>query len=80
MSELQMQAINYIEKMPDSTLQALLKIMVLLSQPGTNKSEAKPVPVETKKRIGIASGRNLYAPDYDLDEYNGEIARMFGVE
>ena len=34
---------------------------------------------ETSKRIGIAEGEELYAPDYDIDEYNEEIAKMFGL-
>ncbi len=31
------------------------------------------------KRIGIAKGKALYNPDYDFDELNDEIAKMFGV-
>ena len=31
------------------------------------------------KRIGIARGQNLYDDDYDFDEMNPEIAKMFGV-
>ena len=31
------------------------------------------------KRIGIAKGKVLYNPDYDFDELNDEIAKMFGV-
>lgn len=31
------------------------------------------------KRIGIARGQNLYDDDYDFDEMNTEIAKMFGV-
>ncbi len=31
------------------------------------------------KRIGIAKGQNLYDDDYDFDEMNPEIAKIFGV-
>lgn len=31
------------------------------------------------KRIGIAEGECLLDPEYDIDEYNDEIAKMFGV-
>ena len=31
------------------------------------------------KRIGIAEGEELYAPDYDIDEYNEKIAKLFGM-
>ena len=35
---------------------------------------------KTKKRIiGIAEGIELCNPEYDFDEYNDEIAKMFGV-
>ena len=30
------------------------------------------------KRVGIARGQNLYDDDYDFDEMNPEIAKMFG--
>ena len=48
------------------------------------RSKNKPLPAahsvkKASKRIGIAEGEELYAPDYDIDEYNGEIAKMFGV-
>ena len=29
-------------------------------------------------RIGIARGQNLYVDEYDFDEMNPEIAKMFG--
>lgn len=31
------------------------------------------------RRIGIAKGQNLYDDDYDFDEMNPEIAKIFGV-
>ena len=34
---------------------------------------------KTSKRIGIVEGEEMCAPDYDIDEYNGEIAKMFRV-
>lgn len=32
----------------------------------------------SSKRIGIAKGLDLYDEDYDFDEMNPEIAKMFG--
>lgn len=46
------------------------------------KTQSLPIPHSVKKtlkRIGIAEGEEMCAPDYDIDEYNGEIAKMFGV-
>ena len=34
---------------------------------------------KVSKRIGIAEGEELYAPDYDIDEYNEKIAKLFGM-
>lgn len=31
-----------------------------------------------EQRIGLAKGQNLYEDDYDFDEMNPEIARLFG--
>ena len=43
----------------------------------------QPVKVENKElsvnRIGIVKGEDLYDEDYDFDEMNDEIAKMFGV-
>ncbi len=42
----------------------------------------QPEPIEKEKtvipeRIGIAKGQKLYDDDYDFDEMNPEIAKMF---
>lgn len=37
----------------------------------------KEVPASSK--IGIAKKEELYSDDYDFDQYNDEIAKMFGV-
>ena len=36
-------------------------------------------PVDVSKRIGIAEGKYDWPDDFDIDECNDEIARMFGV-
>ena len=49
------------------------------------KRHLPSIPIESAgemvitKRIGIARGQNLYDDDYDFDEMNPEIAKMFGV-
>ena len=49
------------------------------------KRHLTSIPIESAgemvitKRIGIARGQNLYDDDYDFDEMNTEIAKMFGV-
>lgn len=39
----------------------------------------QPVNTSASKRIGIAKSQKLYADDYDFDEDNETIAKMFGV-
>ncbi|MCM1216908.1 MAG: hypothetical protein NC548_20610 [Lachnospiraceae bacterium] len=56
-------------------LQFLLEMIDRFMQPKTE--EKKDMTVEG--RIGIAKGQNLYDDDYDFDEMNPEIAKMFGV-
>ncbi len=80
MSELQMQAIEIIEGLPEENLEALVNFMRLfvLSKGSSDHVQAGQVR-SNSARIGAASGKTLIAPDYDIDEYNGEIAKMFGV-
>ena len=33
---------------------------------------------KVSKRIGIAEGEELYAPDYDIDEYSKKIKNCLG--
>ena len=79
MSELQRQVREMIEEMPEENLRVLVNFMQIFVQPNnrplTNAHSAK----KASKRIGVAEGEALYAPDYDIDEYNGEIAKMFGA-
>ena len=81
MSELQKQAMEIIWGMSEENLKVLVKFMQIFIQPhskpsaGEDMSYVKKVP----RRIGIAEGEELYAADYDIDEYNEEIAKMFGV-
>ncbi len=80
MSELQKRAVEIIEKMPENKLKAIIMFMNLLDE-DTQKTDALKTDDATKKTrtIGIARGVNLCAPNYDFDEYNSEIAKMFGV-
>ena len=42
-------------------------------------SEANYVQKPKKRIIGIVEGIELCDPEYDFDEYNEDIAKMFGV-
>lgn len=44
-----------------------------------HESENNHVPITKNRIIGIAEGIELCNPEYDFDEYNDDIAKMFGV-
>lgn len=79
MSQLQKQVMDIIEEMPEENLKVLVKFMQIFVQSNNKPLTATHSTRKASKRIGIAEGEELYAPDYDIDEYNGEIAEMFGV-
>ena len=57
----------------------LVKFLQIFIQPRTSTDGEKTIK-STSKRIGISEGEILYDPEYDLDEYNEQIAKMFGTE
>lgn len=79
MSELQKQAMEIIGEMSEDNLMVLVNFMQIFIQPHNATLSASPSAGKLPKRIGIAEGEELYDPDYDIDEYNDEIAKMFGV-
>ncbi|WP_276951451.1 hypothetical protein [Acetatifactor muris] len=79
MSELQKQVMEIIEEMPEENLKVLVNFMQIFVQSKSKSLSAAHSVKRASKRIGIAEGEELYAPDYDIDECNGEIAKMFGV-
>ncbi|MCM1327007.1 MAG: hypothetical protein NC094_09395 [Bacteroidales bacterium] len=75
MSVLQEQIVQKISGLSEDNLQFLLEMINRFMQPETE--EKKNIAIT--ERIGIAKGQNLYDDNYDFDEMNPEIAKMFGV-
>ena len=75
MSVLQEQVIQKISGLSENDLQFLLEMIDRFMQPEVKENKDMVIT----KRIGIARGQNLYDDDYDFDEMNPEIAKMFGV-
>lgn len=73
MSALQEQVVQKISGLSEDNLQFLLEMIDRFMQPEVREKKETVIT----KRIGIARGENLY--DYDFDEMNPEIAKMFGV-
>lgn len=74
MSALQEQIVQKIGGLSEDNLQFLLEMIDRFMKP----EKVEKANAITSKRIGIAKGQNLYEDDYDLDEMNSEIAKMFG--
>ncbi len=75
MSALQEQVVQKINGLSEENLKFLLEIIERFMKP--EATEKRDVVIT--KRIGIARGQDLYDDDYDFDEMNPEIAKMFGV-
>ena len=75
MSVLQEQVVQKISGLSEDNLQFLLEMIDRFMQPESGERR----DMMAARRIGIARGQNLYDDDYDFDEMNPEIAKMFGV-
>lgn len=75
MSVLQDQIVQKISGLSEENLQFLLEMIDRFMQPETKEKKDMAIT----KSIGIAKGQNLYDDDYDFDEMNPEIAKIFGV-
>lgn len=72
MLTLQEKVVQIVSGLSEDNLQFLLEMIDRFMQPD---------PIEKtviSNRIGIAKGQKLYDDDYDFDEMNPEIAKMFG--
>ena len=79
MSTLQKQAIGLLDGLSDDNLEFLINLITKFMIPeSTEKIEMKS---GSKYKIGIFKGKKWCAPDYDLDEDNEEIEKLFeGLE
>ena len=74
MSVLQQEVVDKVTKLSDDNLQFILEMINRFMQP--EEQDEKEVDF---RRIGVAKGQKLYDDDYDFDEMNDDIAKMFGV-
>lgn len=74
MLTLQEQVVQKVSGLSEDNMQFILDMIDRFMQPNftENKKEA------ASKRIGIAKGQDLYDHNYDFDEMNPEIEKMFG--
>lgn len=74
MTLLQERVVQKINGLSEDNLQFLLEMIERFMPPDTEKERSNPV----SNRIGVAKGQILYDDDYDFDEMNPEIEKMFG--
>ncbi|MCM1090720.1 MAG: hypothetical protein NC092_12015 [Butyrivibrio sp.] len=81
MSTLQMEFMKTIEGLSDDTMRILLEVVKQVVLPLDHKENvAASFESQSKvRRIGSLKGQRLISEEYDIDESNAEIAKMFGV-
>lgn len=81
MSALQKQVIQSLDGLSDDDLYFLLTMIQRFMKSGKAKNQDGKEPMAMKngiRRIGSLEGQDLIDADYDIDECNDEIVRMFG--
>lgn len=74
MLTLQEQVVQKVSGLSEDNLQFILEMINRFMQ--SDSVEKKKAVIS--KRIGIAKGQDLYDDEYDFDEMNPEIEKMFG--
>ena len=75
MLTLQEQVVQKVNGLSEDNLRFLLDMIERFMQPDPMSKEMSVAA----NRVGIAKGQELYDDEYDFDEMNPEIAKMFGV-
>lgn len=73
MLTLQERVVQKVNGLSDDNLYFLLEMIERFMMPDVLEKRST-----VANRIGIAKGRDLYDDDYDFDEMNPMIAKMFG--
>ena len=82
MSILQREVIQSLDGLSDDNLSFLLEMIQRFMKSSEKKEEnVNELAINKKivRRIGSLEGQDLIDADYDIDECNGEISEMFGV-
>lgn len=74
MLTLQEQVVQKVNGLSEDNLQFLLEMIERFMQPDSVEEKTNL----TSNRIGIAKGQDLYDDDYDFDEMNPAIEKLFG--
>ena len=75
MSALQKQAIGLLSELSDDELEFIIQMITKFMSPAA--AADKETAEGHKYKLGMFQGLEWCSPDYDLDEDNGEIAKLF---
>ena len=82
MSILQKQVIQSLNGLSEDNLQFLLDLIQRFMKPTKieeKNNDKSAIFKDGIRRIGSLEGQDLIDADYDIDECNGEISEMFGL-
>ncbi len=79
MSALQAKLMDMTKDLSEDTMELLIGLVQQIVIPMEMKAAHSKGKEQASGRIGFMEGVDFMEPGYDIDEYNPEIAKMFGV-
>lgn len=80
MSALEKQILQSLNGLSDDSLQFILDMIQRFVMPADTKAVSRNVPVRSgTRKLGSMKGQKFVADGHEIEEYDDEIARMFGA-
>lgn len=80
MSALEKQILQSLNGLSDDSLRFILDMIQRFVMPADTKAVSSSVPVQSgSRKLGSMKGQKFIADGHEIEEYDGEIARMFGA-
>ncbi len=79
MSALQAKLMDMTKDLSEDTMELLIGMVQQIVIPLERKVAQSKSKEQTSGRIGFMEGVDFMEAGYDIDEYNPEIAKMFGI-
>ncbi len=80
MSALEKQILQSLNGLSDDSLRFILDMIQRFVMPADTKAVSSSVPVQSgSRKLGSMKGQKFIADGHEIEEYDDEIARMFGA-
>ncbi len=80
MSALEKQILQSLNGLSEDSLQFILDMIQRFVMPADTKAVSSSAPVQSGiRKLGSMKGQKFVADGHEIDEYDDEIARMFGA-